>query len=111
MYDKNSWHTRRSRSFAPRETPGIILNMAATIVLRSCFFTRSTRFKSDSFKLFCRNASYCAAKRNMRSICGFLESRRLLFQNNKTGFVGPVQSGIKISFSYGHYFLFLDVDG
>ena len=108
MYDKNTGHTR---SFALRKNPGIIFNMAAKIVLRSCSFTRSTRLKSDSFKLFSRNASYCTAKRNMRSICGFLESRRQLFQNNKAGFFGPVQSGIKISFFYGHYFLVLDVDG
>ena len=106
MYDKNTGHTRRYRSFALRKNPGIIFNMAAKIVLRSCSFTRSTRLKSDSFKIFSRNASYCTEKRNMRSICGFLESRRQLFQNNKAGFVGPVQSGINIIFLWSVFSCF-----
>ena len=74
-------------------SPGVIVfNMAAKLVLRSCCFGRNMRVKSNSVRLFSKGASYFAAQRNIRSICGFLESKRKLFQDNRARFA-PVQSG------------------
>ena len=58
------------------------------------------RVKSNSVRLFSKGASYFAAQRNIRSICGFLESKRKLFQDNRARFA-PVQSGKIIIFIAG----------